>query len=101
MADYKKAFIAFVLVLASLVILYVDFTNKLIFLISLVSTFIGSLLSKIEIIPGRKSTHKFSLLLLIVIIAIGIITSYYILFLEIAVGAYMGFFTAKQFRKHK
>ena len=95
----KKSILVYAfLISVSLIIFFFGFIEKIIFLISFVSVFFGSLSSEFRFIGISKENPKISILFSVIIILISMIAVYYTVFVEIFAGAIVGFFLAKVFK---
>ena len=98
----KKSILVYAfLISVSLIIFFFGFIEKIIFLISFVSVFFGSLSSEFRFIGISKENPKISILFSVIIILISMIAVYYTVFVEIFAGAIVGFFLAKVFKSLK
>ena len=101
MHNKKSIFVYAFLISVSLIIFFFGFIDKIIFLISFVSVFFGSLSSEFRFIGISKENPKISIVFSIIIIMISLIAVYYTVFVEIFTGAIVGFFLAKLFKSLK
>jgi hypothetical protein len=85
-------FVLTVLVFATLLLLFTNFTNKVLFAVVIVATFAGMRAGGVRGIAAARHNFWLALLLLSIFVAACIIAMSYLVFLEMFVGACDGFF---------
>jgi hypothetical protein len=92
----KKTFVLILMVLAiaTLFLITAGFTNKVLFAVSLVATFAGARAAGAKDLSAAKQGYWFSVLLLAIFVIICSIALYYLVFLEVFIGAADGFLAA-------
>jgi hypothetical protein len=98
MQGMKRFSLYFTLIGISVLVFVFGFINRTIFLISFVSVFFGSLMSEFRGFGVNKIDPRFSIFFSLIIIMISVIAIMYTVFVEIFIGAVVGFFLARLFK---